>query len=334
MLTTKQVIAAENRIRPYIRHTPLAPKPDLTDRLPGGLQLKLENLQVTGSFKVRGAFNNLLSAEPEHRKRGVVVASGGNHGLAIAYAAAKLSVPATVILPQNASEDRVKRIESWGATVLREGQNPSDSILAAEELASKKGLLYIHPFESEITWAGAGTVGLEIIRDLPEVDCALIAIGGGGLISGVGTVLKEYRPSIKIIGVEPCGAPKMSSAITGGGLVELLDVKTIADTLAPRVASLSTFEACKSLVSEIAIVSDTMLVEAMRFLWREYNQLAEPAGAAVIAAILEGIVDLSPYKNPIAIICGGNAAAQPVFEEYLKRANTTEPYPPGAVKVS
>jgi threonine dehydratase len=325
---------AEKRIRPYIRHTPLAPKPNLTDRLPEALQLKLENLQITGSFKVRGAFNNLLSADPEKIKRGVVVASGGNHGLAIAYAAAKLKVPATVILPQNASEDRIKRIESWGAAVLRVGQNPSDAILAAEEMATTKELLYIHPFESETTWAGAGTVGLEILNDLPEVDCALIAIGGGGLISGVATVLREHRPDIRIIGVEPCGAPKMSAAISGGGLVELLDVKTIADTLAPRVASQSTLDTCSRLVSEIALVSDEMMVEAMRFLWREYNQLAEPAGSAVLAALLGGIVDVSAYKNPVAIICGGNAAAQPVFEAYAGGANALEPYTPALKRIS
>jgi len=297
----------------------MAPEPKMTDSLPKNLLLKLENMQVTGSFKVRGALNNLLLASSETKQRGVIVASGGSHGLSIAYAAQRLKIPATVILPMKATEDRVQRIESWGAKIVREGENISDSILLAEEISKRENLLYVHPFDFRPTWEGTGTVGLEIVQDVPDVDCALVAIGGGGLITGVATVLRARNPKVKIIGVEPSGAAKMSAAIRGGGLVELLNIKTIADTLAVRVAGVNTFKTCKQLVDEIVTVSDEMLLNAMKLLWREYNQLVEPAGAAVVAAALSGMVDLSEFRAPVAIICGGNAAANPVFSTYEER---------------
>jgi threonine dehydratase len=320
MIPLDDIEAARRRIAPYVRHTPLAPAPLLRDDLPLQLQLKLENLQVGGSFKARGAFNNLLQASEEQRRRGVLVASGGNHGLAIAYAAWRLRMPATVYLPTGASADRAARIEAWGATVVRYGDNPSDTLREAHERAAAEGKLYVHPFDQLGTLHGTGTLGLELLDDLPELDCVLIAIGGGGLIGGMAAAIKQRRPGVRIVGVEPTGADKMHQSMRAGHVIELPRVQTIADTLAPRSVSRLTLDLAQRYVDEVALVSDEAMVLAMRWLWAECNQLVEPAGAAVIAALQSGAVDIGRHRCPVALICGGNAAAEPVFAAYALAA--------------
>lgn len=320
MLSLESIVEAQRRVAPYVRHTPLAPTPLLRDDMPPQLRLKLENLQVSGSFKARGAFNHLLQASEEQRARGVVVASGGNHGLAIAYAAARLHIPATVYLPTTASADRAARIAAWGARVLRHGDNPSDTLRYAREIAENEGLLYVHPFDAERTLHGTGTLGLELLDDLPELDCVLIAIGGGGLIAGMAAAIKQRKPEVRIIGVEPTGAAKMQAALQAGHVVELPAIRTIADTLAPRAVSELTLTLAQHYVDQVVLVDDQQMVTAMRWLWTECNQLVEPAGAAVIAAIQSDAVDISQHAHPVALICGGNAAADSVFAEYEARA--------------
>lgn len=323
-ISLESIRMARQRIAPYVRHTPLLPLPMMHSNLPAHLRLKLENLQVSGSFKARGAFNNLLQASQEQRQRGVMVASGGNHGLAIAYAAARLNIPATIYLPTTASADRANRIIAQGATVLRFGDNPSDALQRAQEHAANEGLLYIHPFDADWTIQGTGTLGLELLDDLPELDCVLIAIGGGGLIGGMAAAIKQMRPDVWIIGVEPVGAAKMQASIRAGHVVALPHITTIADTLAPRMVGTRTLALAQRYVDEIVLVDDAQMVEAMRWLWTECNQLVEPAGAAVIAALLSGAVTLGPASphpctHPVALICGGNAAAECVFTAYAER---------------
>lgn len=320
MIALNDIIEARERVAPYVRHTPLVPRPSLREDLSPQLLLKLENLQVSGSFKARGAFNNLLQASSEQRERGVLVASGGNHGLAIAYAAARLGIPATVYLPTTASADRAARIAAWGAQIVRYGENPSDTLRHAREVAEREGLLYVHPFDAERTLHGTGTLGLELLDDVPELDCVLIAIGGGGLIAGMSAAIKQQRPGVRIIGVEPTGAAKMHAALASGHVVELPTIQTIADTLAPRAVSERTLEISRAYVDEVVLVNDQQMVQAMRWLWTECNQLVEPAGAAVIAAIQSGAVDISQHAHPVALICGGNAAADSVFAAYEARA--------------
>lgn len=317
------VLSARERIAPYIRHTPLAPLPAQQTDLPGQLRLKLENLQVSGSFKARGAFNNLLQADARQRQRGVIVASGGNHGLAIAYAAARLQIPATIYLPTTASADRVNRIMAWDANVLRYGDNPSDTLQRAYEHAAADDLLYVHPFDADWTIQGTGTLGLELLDDVPDVDCVLIAIGGGGLIGGMAAVIKQRRPGVRIIGVEPVGAATMRRSVDAGRVVSLPAVATIADTLAPRSVSERTLALTQRFVDDIVLVDDAAIIAAMRWLWRECNQLVEPAGAAVLAAVQSGSVALDPFRRPVAVICGGNAAAEAVFSAYAEAAAHT-----------
>lgn len=320
-LPVASVEQARARIAPYVRRTPLAPLPAAQTDLPPQLRLKLENLQVSGSFKARGAFNNLLQASPEQRQRGVVVASGGNHGLAIAYAARRLGIPATVYLPTTASEDRANRIALQGATVERHGDNPSDTFRQALAHSEREDMLYVHPFDAEGTVQGTGTLSLELLDDLPELDCILIAIGGGGLIAGMAATIKQLRPNVRIIGVEPVGAAKMQPSIGAGHVVELPAVRTIADTLAPRAVSERTLRLAERYVDDIVLVDDQQMVAAMRWLWAECNQLVEPAGAAVLAAVHNGSVNLDAFANPVALICGGNAAAEPIFRAYEQLAN-------------
>lgn len=314
------VAAVRERIRPWVRHTPLMPMPHLVDDALRGVRLKLENLQVSGSFKARGAFNHMLQLSPDQRSRGVVAASGGNHGLAIAYVGARLGVPVTIYLPKTASADRVERIRPWGATIVQVGNNPNDALQQAQEHAEAEGLAYIHPFDAARTVEGTATLGVELLEDVPDVDCVLIAIGGGGLIAGMSAAIKQIRPGVTVIGVEPVGAPSMKVAIEAGHVVQLDQITTIADTLAPRSVSERTRALTARYVDRIALVDDDALVSAMRWLWRECNQLVEPAGAAVIAAIQSGAVDLSHYARPVALICGGNAAAEDVFQSYAARA--------------
>lgn len=319
-LSLASIEAARKRIAPYVRHTPLLPLPMLHTDMPPHLRLKLENVQVSGSFKARGAFNNLVQAGPEQRARGVVVASGGNHGLAIAYAANRLNMPATVYLPTTASEDRANRIAAMGAQVQRYGENPTETLHHAAIEAERAGKLYVHPFDEQGTIEGTGTLGLELLDDVPDLDLVVIAIGGGGLIGGMAATIKQRKPNVRIIGVEPTGAPKMKESVQAGRVIELAATRTIADTLAPRAVSERTLQLAQRYVDDLVLVSDRDMVAAMRWLWRECNQLVEPAGAAVLAAIQSGAVDLGAARNPVALICGGNAAADTVFAAYTQAA--------------
>lgn len=316
-LPLEAIRRARQRIAPYVRRTPLAPPPALLADLPAHLRLKLENMQVTGSFKVRGVFNTLLQLDRRQREQGVVTASGGNHGVALAYAARRLGIPATVYLPATASADRVARIAAWGAQVIQHGAGWDDAHVAAHERAVQAGQTYVHAFDAQGTVEGQGTLGLELLDDLPELDCALIAIGGGGLISGIAAAIKQCRPGARVVGVEPVGAPSMRRSVEAGRVVALPEVRTIADTLAPRSVCERTLALTQRYVDEIVLVDDAQMVAAMRWLWAECNQLVEPSGAAVIAALLSGAVEIGGYARPVALICGGNAAAESVFRAYL-----------------
>ena len=315
-LSLEDVRVARERIAGYVRHTPLVPLPPLQDDLPSQLRLKLENLQVVGSFKPRGVFNTLLQLSDDAKRRGVIAASGGNHGVALAYAASRLHIPATVYLPATASADRVARVSRWNAQVIQHGTAWDDAHKKALEHAEAENLHYVHPFDAEKTLAGQGTLGLELLDDVPEVDFALIAIGGGGLIAGMAMAIKAIKPHVKIIGVEPVGSPSMKRAMEAGHVVELPEVRTIADTLAPRAVSERTLELTQRYVDEVVLVDDASMIDAMRWLWLNCNQLVEPAGAAVIAALLTGAVDVSRFHHPVALICGGNAAAETVWSTY------------------
>jgi threonine dehydratase len=319
-LSLEDVQGARERIAGYVRHTPLAPLPSLQDDLPPQLRLKLENLQVVGSFKPRGVFNTLLQLSEDTKRQGVIAASGGNHGVALAYAASRLHIPATVYLPATATADRVKRVSHWNAQVIQHGTAWDDAHRQALAHAEASKLHYVHPFDAEKTLAGQGTLGLELLDDVPEMDFVLIAIGGGGLIAGMAAAIKATKPDVQIVGVEPIGAPSMKRSLEAERVVELAEIRTIADTLAPRAVSERTLELTQRFVDDVVLVDDASMIDAMRWLWLHYNQLVEPAGAAVIAALLTGMVNISRFHHPVALICGGNAAAETVWSTYENMA--------------
>jgi threonine dehydratase len=200
--------------------------------------------------------------------------------------------------------------------VIQHGAVWDDAHRQALEHAEASGLHYVHPFDADKTLAGQGTLGLELLDDVPEMDFVLIAIGGGGLIAGMAAAIKAKKPDVRIVGIEPVGAPSMKRSLESGRVVELPEIRTIADTLAPRTVSERTLELTQRYVDDVVLVDDASMIDAMRWLWLHYNQLVEPAGAAVIAALLTDMVDVSRFRHPVALICGGNAAAETIWSTY------------------
>lgn len=306
MIGLPDVETARHRLAPYIRRTPLvhAGPPPPTPEAAGRLTLKLESLQVTGSFKARGATNKVLSLPPEQVARGLVTASGGNHGLGVAYAGRIARAPVTIYLPENVPAAKAAKLERWGARVIREGAVWDDANRAALAAAEREGLTYVHPFADPAVAAGQGTIGLEILEDAPETDLLLVAIGGGGLSSGVSTAVKALRPEARVIGVEPFGAPTLFESFKAGHVVELPEVTTAANTLAPRRSDERNFEILRRTLEGIVLVTDDEMREAARWLWFEMGIAAELSGAASLAALLSGRIRLDGAQSACAIVCG------------------------------
>lgn len=305
-LTLELVKAARSQIHHHVRHTPLMQAIAVKQPIPGGenLWLKLDCLQVTGSFKARGAVNKLLSLPKADLKRGIITASGGNHGLAVAYAGWLAKVPATIYLPHNTPPVKADKLRQWGATVVMEGAVWDDANRAALAIAEQENLPYFHPFADPFVIAGQGTIALEILADLPHVDTLLVAIGGGGLISGISFAAKALHPHIKVIGIEATGAPTLSASLKAGEIVELPHVNTKANTLAPRKTEPINFEIIRNCVDEVVLVTDEQMQAAARWLWFELGVAAELSGAAAIAALQSGAYQPAPHEQVCALICG------------------------------
>src|SRR6266568_7335298 len=268
------------------------------------LYLKLECLQITGSFKARGAVNKLLSLTSEQLAHGLVTASGGNHGLGVAYAGWLAKVPATIYLPRSTPLVKAQMLESWGARVIFAGAVWDEANHAALQAAEQEGLNYFHPFADPLVIAGQGTIGLEILEAAPGIDTLLVAIGGGGLISGVSTAARSLKPGIKVIGIEPVGAPTLYESLRAGKVVELPQITTTAGTLAPRRSAPINLEIIRQNVDEIVLVTDEEMREAARWLWFEMGVAAELSGAAAVAALLAGKVSPKQSEKVCALVCG------------------------------
>jgi threonine dehydratase len=298
--------AAAGRIRGYVRRTPLLAAAPIKEprELAGSLRLKLEALQVTGSFKARGAINAAFNLPPERLRRGIVTASGGNHGLAVAYAGWATRVPATIFLPHSVAADKIAKLDAWGARVVMSGEVWDDSNRAALQHAETEGLAYIHPFADPAVIAGQGTIALEILDEAPDLDTLLVAIGGGGLISGMAIAAKALKPGIRIIGVEPVGAPTLHDSLAAGHLVELTHLDTAAVTLAPRRSETVNLAIIGEAVERIVLVEDREMRAAARWLWRETGVAAELSGAAAVATLLSGRYRATTGEQICAIVCG------------------------------
>jgi threonine dehydratase len=309
MIELQDIQAAQSRINNYIRHTPLVEAKPVKQPIcrAESLYLKLECLQISGSFKARGAVNKLLSIPTEQLQSGLVTASGGNHGLGVAYAGWIAKVPVTIYLPQSTPIVKAHMLESWGAKVIFEGAVWDEANRAAQHAAEQQGLNYIHPFADPVVIAGQGTLGLEILQDTPDIDMLLVAIGGGGLIAGVSSAVRSLKPGVKVIGVEPVGAPTLYESVRAGKVVELSQITTTAGTLAPRRSAAINLEIVQKNVDEIVLVTDDEMRDAARWLWFEMGIAAELSGAAAVAALLSGKVSPTPSEKVCALVSGAGS---------------------------
>jgi threonine dehydratase len=306
VITVDDIEAARERIASHVRRTPVMRLTGAKDALPteARVTLKLESLQITGSFKARGAMNRLLASSPEEIAHGVVTASGGNHGLAVARTAYAAGTPATVFLPSNVSPAKLVKIKQWGARTEIVGDSFDDANTAALEYAQSTGASYFHPFADPMVVAGQGTLGLEILEDLPDIDTILVAIGGGGLIAGLATAIRSRRPDIRIIGVEPTGSPTLKACLDAGRRVALPQVTTRVPTMACRETDERIFRIVRDLVAGIILVSDEQMDKAAKWLWFEMGVAADLSGAASIAALQSADPLIRDARNVCALICG------------------------------
>jgi threonine dehydratase len=298
--------AAQPRIAGRARRTPLIDAAPVKENpAPGArLLLKLDNLQPTGSFKVRGASNTLMTLTDAQKRAGLITASGGNHGLGVAYAAAMAGCPAVIYLPTSTPAAKAEKLKSWGAEVISLGAVWDEANVGALAHAQKTGMTYIHPFADPRVIHGQGTAALEILDDAPETDILLVAIGGGGLIAGAAAAAKAVKPGITVIGIEPTGAPTHYKSREAGKVITLEKIETRAGTLAPRRSDQLNFDLIQSHVDDIVLVSDADMERAARWLWYELGIAAELSGAAAVAALMTGAIKAPDGSTIAAIVCG------------------------------
>jgi threonine dehydratase len=268
--------------------------------------LKLECLQKTGSFKVRGAITKINNLPEDLKKNGVIAASAGNHAQGVAYASSMKNIPCTIVMPQNASPAKISATKSYGAKVLLHGNDYDESSSSIKEIAEKENKTIIPAFEDPDVIAGQGTIGLEIIEDLKNIDEIYIPVGGGGLIAGISLVLKSIKPSVKIIGVESAAFPTMKKSLQENKITKLQTGYTIADGIAVKTPGEMTFKIVKEYVDEIVLVDDLSIVKTMFLLMERSKIVAEPAGAASLAYLISDSNSKSRNKNIVSIISGGN----------------------------
>lgn len=301
-ITRERIQATERVIRPYIRRTPILE----VDGADFGLDsikitLKLELLQHAGSFKARGAFTNILTRDVP--PVGVVAASGGNHGVAVAFAAMKLHKPATIFIPSVASKTKLDRIRKCGAELIMAGDRYAESLEASEAWTAQSGALPIHAYEGDATLLGQGTLGMELEEQAPQLDSVLVAVGGGGLIGGV---LSWYQDRVKVIAVEPMEAPTLQYALKAGRPVDAPAGGIAADSLAPRQVGQQMFPIAQKYVHSALLVSDEEIIAAQKKLWETTRIIAEPGGATAFAGLLSGRYKPEPGERVGVIVCGGN----------------------------
>jgi threonine dehydratase len=309
-VTRETVVRAESVIRPYIRRTPIVEANASDFNLdPAPLVLKLELLQHAGSFKTRGAFTNLLTRRIP--PAGVVAASGGNHGVAVAYAARRLGVPARIFVPTVASAAKIDRIRAHGADLVITGERYADALAASEDWIAKSGALAIHAYDQIETLFGQGTVGMEFEQQDPQLDTVLVAVGGGGLIGGIAAWFGDTDGPrrVKVVGVEPETAPTLTCALRAGHPVDSPAGGIAADSLAPRQVGSLMFPIAQRSVGEVVLVPDSAIRDAQIALWTTLRVAAEPGGAAAFAALISRRYVPAAGERVGVLVCGGNTTA-------------------------
>ena len=301
MLTFEMIQEAKRALEGIARKTPLDPAP----KFGANVYIKSENLQLTGAFKLRGAYNKIRSLTPEERERGVIACSAGNHAQGIALSAAKLGIRSIICMPAGAPISKVEATRSYGAEVVLVPGVYDDAAREAERLTQEHGYTFAHPFNDPCVIAGQGTIGLEILEQLPEVEQVVVPIGGGGLISGVAMAVKTLKPSCRVIGVQAAGAASMYASRRAGRPVELDGVATIADGIAVKKPGDLTFALCQKYVDEIVTVNEDEISSAILALMEVQKTVAEGAGATPVAAVMFGRVDTTQLKT-VCLVSGGN----------------------------
>lgn len=298
--------AARERIRSAARYTPLIEA--------GGLWLKAESLQPMGAFKIRGAYNMIAQLPPEALKRGVITYSSGNHGQAVALAAQQLGAPAVIVMPTTAPRVKVDGCKGYGAEVIMEGTTSLDRQARAEKEARERGLTIVPPFDHAQIVAGQGTVGLEILEQCPDVGTVFVPAGGGGLASGTSAAIKQIKPDVRIVAVEPLGAPKMTKSLEAGQPATLPSSASIADGLMNLRPGDITFAHIRKFVDEVVTVPEDAIASAVGWLFRHARLVVEPSGAVTTAAVRLGLGH--PQGKVVAIVSGGNVAPE-AFAKYV-----------------
>jgi threonine dehydratase len=302
------------RIRSVARRTPVLDVSDLADR---PLVLKCEPQQLGGAFKIRGATNMVMQLSPDALARGVITYSSGNHGQGVAIAASRFNAPAVIVMPTTAPAIKINGVKRWGAEVILEGTTSADRRRRAEAEIAARGLTMVPPFDHEWIIAGQGTCGLEILDQVPDVDVVIVPIGGGGLISGVAAAIRQSRPNVRVVGVEPAGAAKMTASLAAGHPVTLDRTASIADGLMPVRPGDLTFEHVRAFVDRVVVVDDDAIARAAMWLFYEAKQVVEPSGAASVAAVLwpdAGSPLADRTKRVVAILSGGNVGPETLVE--------------------
>lgn len=315
MLTDRErlpadIVLAANRIGEHVRLTPLDPSPYFSDLTGADVYMKLENLQHTGSFKLRGAFNKLLTMSEDERKCGGVAASSGNHGAAIAYAMHELGVTGTIFVPEQTSSTKVDAIRRAGGDVQFYGTDGLDTETRAREYAAEHGMAYLSPYNDRDVIVGQGTCGFEIARQVEDADAVFVAVGGGGLISGVGAFLKSVNPRIQVVACQPSASAVMAESVKAGKILDLPSEKTLSDGTAGGIEQGAiTFELTRELADRYVLVSEEEIAEAMRGFIDSHHMLLEGAAGVAIAGLVQVAKDFQG-KKCVVIVCGGNISRE------------------------
>lgn len=315
MLTDRErlpadIVLAANRIGEYVRQTPLDPSPYFSELTGADVYMKLENLQHTGSFKLRGAFNKLLSLGEEERAAGGVAASSGNHGAAIAYAMHQLGMRGTIFVPEQTSPTKVDAIRRAGGEVQFFGTDGLDTETRAREYAAENSMVYLSPYNDRDVIVGQGTCGFEIAQQLRDADAVFVAVGGGGLIGGVAAFMKSVNPGVQIVACQPAASAVMTESVKAGRILDLPSEKTLSDGTAGGIeADAITFELCRDLADRYVLVSEEEIAEAMRGFIDSHHMLLEGAAGVAIAGLVQVAKEFQ-NKKCVVIVCGGNISRE------------------------
>lgn len=318
-LTLADIYEARRTIAPWVQRTPLVSSPELSRRVGASVHLKLETVHDIGAFKIRGATNHILHLSREQRARGVVAVSTGNHGRAVAYAARRVGARASVCMSKLVPENKIQAIRDLGAEVCIAGSSQDEAEVEANRLVAEEGMIPIHPFDHPHVIAGQGVIGIELLEDLPRIDCLITGISGGGLISGIAVALKAASPRIRVIGVSMERGPAMYHSLRAGKPVLVEEQSTLADSLGGGIGleNQFTFELVRRHVDETVLVNEDQIAQAMAYLYRQERLISEGAGAVGVAALLHGLVE-RPGDNVAVVISGGNVDMD-TFTEIVTR---------------